>query len=258
MIHLHPWNDCNPDATQGGVTGQWALGALIVAVASLVHGLAGFGIGLVALAFLPLLMSPVTAVVLMTIYAAVFSVGILLPLRREVQLGALTLLVLGTIAGAPAGVWLLAALPVSVLTRLIGLTLIGIVLLEWLGGYPERLTGRGWALGAGVAAGVAGGAVGTPGPPVVLYAASQGWSPRAVKATLQAFFVVNQGVILLGYWWAGLLTREVWQVTALFLAPAALGLVAGIALFNRVDQARFRRIVFAVLFASGAVLLARG
>jgi uncharacterized protein len=240
------------------VSPEWALGALIVATASFVHGLAGFGIGLVSLALLPLLMSPVTAVVLMTIYALVFSLAVFLPLRREVEARALALLVAGTIAGTPLGVWLLAVLPGPVLTRMIGATLIVIVLLEWLGVYPERVAGRRWALGAGLLAGVAGGAVGTPGPPVVLYTAARGWPPRAVKSTLQAFFVVNQGLILAGYWWAGLLTREVWHVTAVFLIPAALGVVAGVALFNRVDQASFRKIVFAVIFVSGVVLLVRG
>src|SRR2546422_4960852 len=66
------------------------------------------------------------------------------------------------------------------------------VALEWRGLYPARLEGRRWGLGAGVLAGVIGGAVGTPGPPVVLYATTQGWSPRTIKANLQAFFVVNQ------------------------------------------------------------------
>ena len=49
----------------------------------------------------------------------------------------------GTVAGTPLGVWLLATLPASTLVRLIGLMLIAIVLLEWLGLYPERLPGRG-------------------------------------------------------------------------------------------------------------------
>lgn len=35
-------------------------------------------------------------------------------------------------------------------------------------------------------------AVGTPGPPVVLYATTQAPARRAIKANLQAFFVVNQ------------------------------------------------------------------
>lgn len=132
------------------------------------------------------------------------------------------------------------------------------MLLEWGGRYPQTLAGRRWALGAGVLAGVVGAAVGTPGPPVIVYASTQGWSPRTVKANLQAFFVVNQGVILVGYWWAGLLTAEVWGFTAAFALPAAVGGLAGVALFSRIDAAWFRRIVFALLFVSGLVLLARG
>ena len=91
------------------MSAEWILGAVIAAVASFVHGLAGFGIGLVSLAFLPFVMSPVTAVVVMTIYTVVFSLGMLVPLRREVELRALVLLGAGTVAGTPIGVWILAA-----------------------------------------------------------------------------------------------------------------------------------------------------
>ena len=235
-----------------------ALAALVITGAFLVLGLAGFDNGLVALAFLPLVMSPVEAIVLLTIYTVLATVVIFVPLRADFDPAGLPALLIGSVLGTPLGVWVLAALPASMLTRLIGLVLLAIVALEWLGVYPERLPGRGWALGAGIAAGLLGAAVGTPGPPVVLYTASQGWSPRTIKANLQAFFLVNQAVIMIGYGWAGLLTPRVWWYTALFLAPAALGLLLGMALFTRVDQARFRRIVFAILFASGLLLVVRG
>jgi uncharacterized membrane protein YfcA len=221
-------------------------------------GLAGFGIGLVSLAFLPYVMSPANAIVLMTLYAAVLALAIFVPVRRDFTPGRVGDLVLGTIAGTPLGVWALASFPASLLNRLIGLMLLVAVGLEWLGRYPEKLEGRRWGLGAGVLAGAIGGAVGTPGPPVVLYSATQGWSPRAIKANLQAFFVVNQAVILAGYWWAGLLTREVWRLAALYAVPAIAGVAAGMALFDRIDPVRFRRIVFGLLFVSGLVLLVRG
>jgi len=64
----------------------WAVGALVIAAACFVQGLAGFGIGLVSLAFLPLLMSPADAIVLITLYATVFTVVIFLPLRRDFTL----------------------------------------------------------------------------------------------------------------------------------------------------------------------------
>lgn len=208
------------------VSFAWAVGAVVIAAASFVQGLAGFGIGLVSLAFLPFLMEPATAVVLMTVYAAVFTVVIFIPLRRDFTLHGMQELVVGTI-----------------------------VALEWLGLYPARLRGRGWGVGAGLVAGLIGWAVGTPGPPVILYAAAQDWSPRTVKANIQAFLIVNQALILIGYWWAGLLGREVWRLTALYAVPAILGLAAGMLLFTRLDRVRFRRVVFVVLFVSGLVLV---
>lgn len=235
----------------------WLVGALVIAAACFVQGLAGFGIGLVSLAFLPLLMSPADAIVLITLYATVFTVVIFLPLRRDFTLHGMRELLVGSIVATPAGVFILAIMPPAALTRLIGLVLLVIVGLEWLGLYPE-LRGRGWGLGAGLAAGLLGGAIGTPGPPVILYAAAQDWSPRTVKANIQAFLIVNQAVILIGYWWAGLLNREVWRLTWLYAVPAVAGLAAGMLLFNRLDRARFRRVVFAVLFVSGLVLLIRG
>jgi uncharacterized protein len=240
------------------LTLSWLVGALVIAAASFVQGLAGFGIGLVSLAFLPFLMSPQHAIVLITLYAAVFIVIIFIPLRRDFTLHGMVELVAGSILATPAGIWLLAVLPPDLLKRLIGLVLLLIVALEWLGLYPERLRGRGWGFGAGLAAGVLGGAIGTPGPPVILYAAAQDWSPRTVKANIQAFLIVNQAVILVGYWWAGLLDREVWRLTWLYAVPAVVGLAAGMLLFTRLDRVRFRRVVFAVLFVSGLVLLIRG
>jgi uncharacterized membrane protein YfcA len=221
-------------------------------------GLAGFGIGLVALAFLPFVMSPVVAIVLTTLYALVFSLVILVPLRHEIQPQQLIRLLIGTVLGTPPGVWALSVLPATVINRLIGVVLLVITALEWWRRRPRRLAAPGWGYGAGILAGALGGAVGTPGPPVILYAAAQGWSPRAVKANLLAFFTVNQAVILAGYWWADLLGAEVLRLAALLALPAIVGVAAGVALFNRIDAKRFRQIVFGVLFVSGVVLLLRG
>lgn len=240
------------------MTLAWAAGALVVFVASLVMGLTGFGIALVAMAFLPYVMPTATAVVLLTIYALVFSLIVVVQLRRDLTPRALVDLAAGTLAGIPPGVWLLASLPPSLLNRLIGAVLVVVVALELRHALPGRLAGRGWALGAGFLAGLVGGAVGTPGPPVIVYATTQGWSPRAFRANVQAFFVVNQVVILAGYWWAGLLTAEVWRYALAFAVPAVIGVAAGMSLFNRVDAVRFRRIAFWLIGLSGALMLVRG
>ena len=235
-----------------------AASAAIVALASFVMGLAGFGIGLVALAFLPFVMSPVPAIVLMTLYAFAFSVVMIAPLRGDVEPVRLTQLVVGAVAGTPLGVWGLATLPLPVINRLIGVVLVVVVALEWWRVTPRRLSSPGWGVSAGVLAGVMGGAIGTPGPPVILYMTAQGWGPRTMKANLLAFFIVNQAVTLGGYWWADLITREVLVLSAQLALPALAGIAAGVALFNRIDAVRFRQVVYGVLLVSGVALLLRG
>src|SRR3989442_989009 len=125
------------------------------------------------------------------------------------------------------------------------------------GRLPHR-PGRGCGLGGGVLGRGLGGETGTPAPPVIVYSMAQGWTPRRMKANLQAFMVVTQALILGGYEWAGLLTREVWHLGLSFAIPALVGVLAGIALFGRIDAVRFRQIVFTLLFISGLVLLVRG
>ena len=182
------------------MTAEWAACAFIMAGACFVLGLAGFGNALVAMAFLPYFMSPAAAIAVLTIYTTVFAVAIFAPVRHQLAAAGVVYLLVGTVLGAPLGVWILATCPASTLNRIIGAVLVVVVLLEWADVYPERLTGRRWGIGAGFLAGVSGGAVGMPGPPVVLYATTQGWSPGTIKANLQMFFFANQIVILAGYW----------------------------------------------------------
>jgi uncharacterized protein len=240
------------------VSPGWLAGAVVIFAAHLVYGVAGFGTGLVAMAFLPFLMTTSDAVVLMTILTILFALVVFIPLRRECAPRAIVGLTVGSVLGTPAGVWILAVAPGEVVNRLIGAMLIVVVSLELAGRFPRRLNGRGWGLGTGIVSGLLGGAVGLPGPPVIVYGATQDWSPRTFKANLQAFFIVNQSVILLGYGVAGLVTAEVARLTGLFLLPALAGTLAGMSLFDRIDPVRFRRIVFALLFVSGVVLLLRG
>jgi hypothetical protein len=240
------------------VNAAWLAGALVVFAAHLVFGVAGFGTGLVAMAFLPFIMTPSEAIVVLTVLTIVFAVVIFVPLRRDFAPRGIVGLTVGSLLGTPAGVFILAVAPADVVNRLIGLMLVAVVLLEFAGTFPRRLVAPGWGVGAGILAGLLGGAVGLPGPPTIVYGATQDWSPRTFKANLQAFFIVNQGVILAGYWMAGLLTSEVVRLTGAYLLPALAGTLAGMSLFDRVDPVRFRRIVFALLFVSGVILLVRG
>ena len=225
--------------------------------AHVVFGLAGFGVALVAMAFLPFIMATTTAVVLMTIYATIFAVVVFVPLRRDLAPRSITGLTIGSLVATPAGVWVLASAPAGVLNRAIGVMLVGVVALEFAGRLPRSRGAHAWGVGAGLLSGLTGGAVGLPGPPALAYAMTQSWSSRTFKANLQAFFIVNQSAILLGYWVAGLITADVLRLTGVYMVPALVGTVVGMRLFDRVDPVRFRQIVFLLLLISGVVLCVR-
>jgi uncharacterized membrane protein YfcA len=70
--------------------------ALVIALANFVLGLVGFGNGLVAMALLPFLMSPVTAIAVLTIYTVALSAAIFVPLRRHLLPGPVLDMLVGT------------------------------------------------------------------------------------------------------------------------------------------------------------------
>src|SRR5262245_7663313 len=110
------------------MTAEWVAAAAVIAFASFVLGLVGFGNGLVAMAFLPFLMSPVTAIAVLTIYTVVFALAIFLPLRQSLLVRPVLDMLAGTVLGVPVGVWILMVFPISALNRLIGATLVLVVL----------------------------------------------------------------------------------------------------------------------------------
>lgn len=84
---------------------------------------------------------------------------------------------------------------------------------------------------------------------MILSAVAQGWPPRLMQAMLQTFLLHNQAAILAHQWWAGLLTREVlWRPVSTCSRPR-LAVVLGIRSCDRIDHLRFRRVIFAMLFA---------
>jgi uncharacterized membrane protein YfcA len=79
-----------------------------------------------------------------------------------------------------------------------------------------------------------------------------------MKANVTLFLLMNQIAILIGYWWTGLVTREVITLAASYAAPAIAGGCMGVVAFERIDANRFRRVVFSLLSISGLLLLVRG
>ncbi len=130
-------------------------------------------------------------------------------------------------------------------------------LLGWAPVIPLRLR-RPFEWGAGLMAGTLGGLAGTWGPPTVLYLLALE-TPRAKQMAVQGvIYGLGSVMLLLGHLQSGVLNAHTWQLSALLLVPAGIGMWIGFKLGDRFDQQAFRKVTLLVLILAGINLVRRG
>lgn len=117
---------------------------------------------------------------------------------------------------------------------------------------------RGLAVGLPlVLAGVVHGAVGVGGPIVVMTLGRLGLDKHVFRATLSALWALLGVALLVSYGFAGVLDGASLHLSAALAPAMALGLLGGQLVHTRLDPARFRGAVDALLVVSGVVLVGR-
>jgi uncharacterized protein len=233
----------------------WIL--LIAFLAGLIQGVTGFGSVLLSLPLVMLWLDVRTAVPVTTLFGAVLTIGLLVPLRGHLDWRKILPLLLGSLPGIPLGVMLLVHLEALWIQRFIGL----ILLLYSLWGFftPSRtreLRGA-WPYGFGFLGGLMGGAVSASGPPVIVYATLQPWSKDALKATLQGFFLFSGIVTIFFQAREGLLTGPVLRIFLFSIAPILTGVWLGHVLYGKLGEHSYRQLVLAMLGVLGVFTLVR-
>lgn len=126
-------------------------------------------------------------------------------------------------------------------------------------GQPERAGCAGCPLvgvGVGVLSGVLGGALNEAGPPVVMYLALERWDKDALKGTLQFYFLLISLFSVTMLTLKGILLPRHLVAAAAGLPAAAAGLGLGVALYRRLDQRLFGRVVVVAFFVAGVSYIA--
>ena len=230
------------------------------AAAGLVQGLAGFGLGLVAAVFWSGALAPQVAAPLVAICSLAGQMLTIRTVARSIDLRGTAPMLLGGLAGVPVGVALLPLIDPSTFRLSVGVLLClycpSMLVLKSL---PKIRWGGGWAdAAAGVAGGIMGGIAGLSGPAPTIWCAVRGWDRDRSRAAFQSFLIVAQAAGLLGYAVSGLLTREVWRLSAWMLPFVLAPSLLGARLYGRLGGEAFRRLILVVLLATGAVLVVKG
>jgi uncharacterized membrane protein YfcA len=232
------------------------LAPLVSLFASTVLAISGFGSALISIPLLALLLplQIVVPLVLVLDFCASLVLGI--RLRGSVDRTEALRVVPAMLVGIPAGVLLLVLVPARVMLLALGTFVLtyGIYTLTRRGG-PPRLSQR-WAVPAGVAGGLLGGAVGVGGPIYVMYYSARIAEPARLRATLSLTFLISTGTRLTLFAVSGLLVQKQLGLAFALLLPAVLtGLFLGHHIGQRLPHTVVMRAVAALLIASGLSVL---
>jgi hypothetical protein len=227
----------------------------ILFAATLIRSAFGFGEALVAVPLLALIM-PVNVAAPVAVLVSITVAGVVLVQDwSEVHARSAGWLVVSTVFGIPLGLLLLTHVAEAFVKAGLACVIVAFSVYSLVRTRPHALDHDRFAWLFGFSAGVLGGAYGMNGPPLVIYGALRGWSPRQFRATLQGYFFPASVMVLAGYWLAGLWT---WDVNRDFLVSLPAILVAifvGRAINRRMDGRRFLTYIYLGLIAVGVTLL---
>jgi uncharacterized protein len=249
------------------LTTLWS--ALVVLVATTVHGIAGFGTGQITMGVLPLFRDAATASIVVSLVVFVTNVRVFWSVREEFVWRDWLIPVAGLVVGLPIGIYLFGAWDEGQLRVAIGIVMviaaIAILLVRQIEQVTTWIRETGWQPGwisgviAGFLSGIFGGAVSIPGPPMLIYGAflmeTDYWKPEQMKAIFTSFFATNLLYRIGALTVTGQMTTEI-LVEALAIIPAVLvGSWLGIKLFDRIPREVFRWFVVVFIFALGLLLI---
>jgi uncharacterized protein len=253
------------------VDGGPGLGAIlfvsvILFLAGVVSGLAGFAFSAVAACVLWLLppLQAVPLIMLLSTCNQLLSIG---KLRREITLlstpereGALPYII-GGLFGVPLGVALLRSLPTDYFAAGLGFFLIIYSAFTLLMPSYQRIAISGWkaAAAVGVLGGIVGGFSGFGASILVVYLGLRGVDKSTTRGITQPFIVAMQlvSLITIAIFAPAVFNAFFWLLWAMTLPAVLLGTSAGVALYRRLSDHNFRRAVLVLLILSGASLVAK-
>ena len=233
------------------------IGLAAVLTAAVIRGYSGFGFAMVTVTGMSLVMPPTLVVPVVLVLDVAASIQLLPQVWRDISWVSLRCLFVGSVAAIPLGVFLLSSLPEAPMRAGISILVLVTAILLARGFALKRMPGWRFTLGVGVLCGIFNGAAAIGGPPAVLFYLS---SPAGVSISRASMIVYFLGIDLVTLTIAAY--RQLVTVQTLYLAAACvIPLIAGIALgnriFQRIDQALFRRNVIYLLMALASAGLLR-
>ncbi len=229
------------------------LPSLIVFLASLLQACTGFGFSIMATPFLLFFFPAQTAIQLNIILSIAISLYMLPGVRHEVDRSLLRRLIIGSIPGGLAGIFIFLHLETGMLKLAVGSIIIALTALLMLRLSMRQTGTRDHA--AGTLSGLFTTSLGMPGIPLLLYFAGTRMDKATLRSTTLSYFLFIYTVALVMQFLVGSTSQTIWLTSATLLPALLIGMVAGKLLFKHIDQENFRRLTLLILVVTGLYLL---
>ena len=231
------------------------------AAGGFVNGLAGFGTALLSLGIWLQVMPPWQAVSIVAAMSVVSGVQSLWFIRGELGSGTRRLprFLLPALIGIPIGAATLEFISAPLLKLVIaGFMLLYGAFFAFRRSLPhlERPMPKTDAPVASCG-GILGGAASLSGALPTMWCAMQPWTKGETSAVLRPYNVVILGIAVPIFAWQGYYTRETLILMAIALPATIASSQIGIAVFRRLSDQQFRRLLIWLLFSAGALLALR-
>lgn len=224
-------------------------------VAATARGFSGFGAALIFVPLASTVVGPKIAAPLLLITDAVLAVGFIPDALRKAEKREVSIMALGAAIGIPLGTLILVRLdPMHIRWTIVVLASAMLALLASGWRYHGKPTAP-LSFIAGGAAGICSGAAQTGGPIVVSYWLGSPGSPPIIRANIILYFAISTTIAMVSYFFGGVLTLQVVEISLVVAPVYAAGLFLGSRLFGVADETIFRRICYALIVVAVAVSL---
>lgn len=229
---------------------------LISAGAGFVQRVAGFGLGIFAMLFLPYLMPPGVAVVVACLLSSCTTSYNAVKHRKNIHFSTMLPPLAAALVIIPVMVRFSATVPEEQLKLLLGAVLITLSLYFIF--FSKKIHIRP-SVPAGLLCGAMGGTMSSlfsmGGPPIVLYLIHALEDKTVYFATIQFYFAVNNIYTTAVRAANGIITGQMLLLSAIGVVGCFMGNRIGGLVFDRLDSEKVRLIIYVSMIVSGVLMI---
>lgn len=221
------------------------------------QALTGFGMGLVGTPLALLFLDKYTVVMAFAVLAAFTNGFLIKKIDAPINWKIVVPLAIGSVIGAPFGIWLLIITPINILKIVAGsLVILSIFLIIFL--KSTLPTNRFLSGIVGFFSGLLNTSIGTPGPPVVLLLAGAKKEKNEMRKTMVTYFFWVNMISFPFFYFSGELTWERVSLGFYALPFLILGVYVGNRLSHKLPQKAYKILALVTVTVAGLAIIYSG